>query len=132
MKQSRERGATAVEFALVVLPFMLIVCLLVDVGWVYSQQQAVTNAAREGSRDYAIHHTEPGAQDDAEARATEIATAARVAGPITISYPDTPCTGDEPTVTMIVTAPMTNLTGMIPAFGGTNTVQGRASMRCGG
>lgn len=132
MKLSRERGATAVEFALIVLPFMLIVCLLVDVGWVYSQQQAVTNAAREGSRQYAIHHTESGAQDAAEARATEVATAARVAGPITISYADTPCTGDEPAVTMIVTAPMTNLTGMIPAFGGANTVQGRASMRCGG
>lgn len=132
MKLRRERGATAVEFALIVLPFMLIVCLLVDVGWVYSQQQAVTNAAREGSRHYAIHHTESGAQDAAEARAIEIATAARVAGPITISYSDPPCGGTEPSVTMIVTAPMTNLTGMIPAFGGTNTVQGKASMRCGG
>lgn len=132
MKLKREHGAAAVEFALIVLPFMLIVCLLVDVGWVYSQQQAVTNAAREGSRSYAIHHLEPGAQDAAEGRVIEITTAARVAGPITISYSGTPCGGTEPTVSMVVTAPMTNLTGMIPAFGGSNTVQGKASMRCGG
>lgn len=127
-----ERGAAAVEFALIVLPFMLIVGLLVDVGWVYSQQQAVTNAARVGARYYAIHHLESSAQGDAEQRARDVATGAKVAGPITFSYASTCVIGADSMVTMVVTAPMTNLTGMIPAFGGSNTVQGKASMRCGG
>ncbi|MDQ0573783.1 TadE/TadG family type IV pilus assembly protein [Agromyces albus] len=84
-----ERGAAAVEFALILLPFLLIVSLVVDVGWVFSQQQAVTNAARIGARYYAIHHLEPSAQADAEQRANDVATAANVAGPITFSYPST-------------------------------------------
>lgn len=131
MRRAHERGAAAVEFALIVLPFMLIVCLLVDVAWVFGQQQAVTNAAREAVRHYTIHYRDPTADAYAEAeqRARDVAEAAGVEG----AEPEISavCASDLE-VTVTVTAPMTNLTGMIPAFGGTSVVEGRSSMRCGG
>lgn len=129
MRLSRERGAAAVEFALIVLPFMLLVCLLVDVAWVFSQQQAVTNAAREAVRSYTINYNAVGALTDAEQRARDVATGSGVVGAVPVF--SGVCAPDVE-ITVTVTAPMTNLTGMIPAFGGTNTVQGRSAMRCGG
>lgn len=131
MKTTHERGAAAVEFALIVLPFMLIVCLLVDVAWVFGQQQAVTNAAREAVRFYTVNYRDEDidAYAEAEQRARDVAEAAGVedAEPAISAICAT-----NVEITVTVTAPMTNLTGMIPAFGGTNVVEGRSAMRCGG
>ena len=130
MKTTHERGAAAVEFALIVLPFMLIVCLLVDVAWVFSQQQAVTNAAREAVRHYTVNYRDVGdPYGDAEQRARDVAAEAGVEGAVPVI---SAICASNVEITVTVTAPMTNLTGMIPAFGGTNVVEGRSAMRCGG
>ncbi len=45
-----ERGASAVEFALVVIPLLMIVAGIVNFGFVFAQQLALDNAVRAGAR----------------------------------------------------------------------------------
>jgi len=48
-REARDRGATAVEFALV-LPLLLLVCGIIDFGRALNAQITLTQAAREGAR----------------------------------------------------------------------------------
>ena len=48
--RSRERGAEAVEFALVVPIFILLVFGVVDFGWMINNDTIVNNASFEGAR----------------------------------------------------------------------------------
>lgn len=45
-----ERGESMVEFALLLLPFLIVTIGIIEIGRAWSIKQAVTNAAREGSR----------------------------------------------------------------------------------
>ena len=45
-----ERGAAALEFALVMIPLLLILGGIVNFGVVFAQQLALDNAARQGAR----------------------------------------------------------------------------------
>jgi Flp pilus assembly protein TadG len=45
-----ERGASAVEFALVVIPLLMIVAGIINFGIVFAQQLALDNAVRAGAR----------------------------------------------------------------------------------
>jgi Flp pilus assembly protein TadG len=47
---ANERGAEAVEFALVVPVFLLLVFGVVDFGWMINHDTMVNNASREGAR----------------------------------------------------------------------------------
>ena len=48
-----EKGQSAVEFALVLPLLLVILCGIIDMGWVYSNQYQVENAAYAGVR-YAV------------------------------------------------------------------------------
>jgi len=50
-----QRGAAAVEFALVLLPFFLLVFGAVDFGWAVNRDVLVNNAAREGAREGSLN-----------------------------------------------------------------------------
>lgn len=51
-----EKGQALVEFALV-LPFLLVILFgIIDFGWIYYNQLAISNSAREGAR-YAVVNT---------------------------------------------------------------------------
>lgn len=50
---SRCEGAAAVEFAIVLPVFLLILAGMFDFGWAFYWQHTVTNASREGAR-YAV------------------------------------------------------------------------------
>ena len=54
---SRERGAVAVEFALILPVLLLIVVGTIEFGRVYSQVQVYNGAAREGARCAAVMAT---------------------------------------------------------------------------
>ena len=64
-----EHGQALVEFALVLPIFLILLCGIIDFGWLYYNQITLNNAAREGAR-YAVIHYDPatGWREDAEDR----------------------------------------------------------------
>lgn len=48
--RKRESGQSAVEFALVLPILLLLVCGIIDFGWLFYNQLSVENACREGAR----------------------------------------------------------------------------------
>lgn len=101
-KQRNDRGASAVEFALVLPILMLLICGIVDFGRAFNARITLTNAAREAVRVWAL-----GGSYDAT-RAAAIATAAPAEAP----------------PTKLTNVTITNLTNTSPPcpFGQTTTV----------
>lgn len=58
-KEKREDGQAMVEFALVLPVFLLILCGIIDFGWLFYNQLSLNNACREGAR-YAVVNTADG------------------------------------------------------------------------
>lgn len=52
----REDGQAMVEFALILPIFLLILCGIIDFGWLFYNQLSLNNACREGAR-YAVVNT---------------------------------------------------------------------------
>ncbi|WP_113719564.1 TadE/TadG family type IV pilus assembly protein [Arthrobacter dokdonensis] len=130
-----ERGAAAVEFALVVPVLLLLLFGIIEFGRVYNAQIELTGAAREGARVMAIGN------DPAAARAAAKAGAPSLNPALTDAQLAVVTTGTDPSsclkaagaanVSVTVTAryPLTFLTGM---FGNTVSITGKAVMQCGG
>ncbi len=55
-KNKREDGQAMVEFALILPIFLLILCGIIDFGWLFYNQLSLNNACREGAR-YAVVNT---------------------------------------------------------------------------
>ena len=53
-----EEGQAMLEFALVLPIFLLILCGIIDFGWMFYNQLALNNISREGAR-YAVVNTAP-------------------------------------------------------------------------
>ncbi|WP_162602249.1 TadE/TadG family type IV pilus assembly protein [Nocardioides daejeonensis] len=67
-----EDGAAAVEFALVVIPLVLILFGIISYAYMFSVRQALTQAAAEGARAAAVAQTNPtGAATNAVNKALE-------------------------------------------------------------
>ena len=54
--KKREDGQAMVEFALILPIFLLILCGIIDFGWLFYNQLSLNNACREGAR-YAVVNT---------------------------------------------------------------------------
>ena len=63
-KFRREDGQSMVEFALILPIFLLILCGIIDFGWLFYNQLSLNNACREGAR-YAVVHTAENADTQA-------------------------------------------------------------------
>lgn len=120
-----ERGAAAVEFALVVPVLLLLLMGIVEFGRAYHLQTTLSGAAREGVRVMAL-------QDDA-AEARETAKTAASGLNLTnsqISVTPTTCSGTTPgTATVTVTYPVQLMFGL---FGASFNLTGKGTMRCHG
>lgn len=124
-RSHRERGAAAVEFALVLPVLLLLLMGIVEFGRAYHLQTNLSGAAREGVRAMALE------DDVAEARATAKAAAPQLAlTDSQISVTPTTCSGTTPgTATVTVTYPVELLFGLSEA---SFTLTGKGTMRCHG
>lgn len=57
-RHRHEKGQSMVEFALVLPILLIVLCGILDFGWLYYNQITLNNAAREGAR-YAVIHYDP-------------------------------------------------------------------------
>lgn len=109
-----DRGANAVEFALVVMPLLVVILAIIQFStWFWSYQTAA-NAAREGARRYAVDPCRPDL-NDALVR-DRVAGAAD--GPISVSHSfvrSAPLLQAGDTVTVVVRYSTFDLTaGLLP------------------
>lgn len=121
--QGRDRGAVAVEFALVAPILLALIAGIVEFSHAFNLQISVTQAAREAAREMAITNS----QDDARSAAAHGAPGLNTAA---FAYTFTPaaCT-DNGTVTVDISYTADTLTGL---FGSGVTLTGVGAMRCGG
>jgi Flp pilus assembly protein TadG len=124
-----ERGATAVEFALIVPLLIVLVLGIAEFGRAFQVQGTLSAAAREGVRVMAL-------QNDPIAARTAVRNAATSLDPtitdaeITISPATCPTTnGGATSVRLTISYPMPYLTGF---FGSGLGLTGTGVMRCNG
>lgn len=129
-----ERGAVAVEMALLMPILVLLLLGIMEFGRAYNAQVTLTNAAREGVRVMAIKNVEN------EARTAAI-SAMSTLNPTTVNpsfaftFATTPVTSPSPTtcaagrqVTMTISYTLDSLTGIAGPF----AMTGKGVMQCGG
>lgn len=122
-----ERGAAAVELALLLPILLVLVFGIIEFGRGYNAKLTLTHAAREAARAYAVGHD----SDEVESVVSD-ATSSLDSSNLTIanlSDLSTPCTaGDEVHVELAYT-----LDYVIPFFkSGTFDLDATGSMRCAG
>ncbi len=71
-----EKGQAMVEFALVLPVLILLLCAIIDFGWIFGNQLLANNAAREAARYTAIHYYDSLTDDDHAAAAGIVAVRA--------------------------------------------------------
>ncbi len=116
-----DRGAAAVEFALVLIPLLLIVYGIIDFGRFYQAQSTFTQAARVGAREASLGTAVATVQSDAT-------NAASLAGVTVTSVtdPDTCSTSNGVNVTVTVNGTFKFLLLPFSSF----NVQGKATAPC--
>lgn len=124
MLEKSQRGAVAVEFAIVLPVLLTLVLGIMEFGRAYNAQISLTNAAREGVRVMAISN-DPAAAKAATMNAAVSLTPALVDS--NISFSQSSC---SPTQQMTVTIRYTLST--ITGFAGPFELTGKGVMLCGG
>lgn len=138
MSETSERGAVAVEFALLAPVLIMLLLGIMEFGRAYNVQISLSNAAREGARVMAINYAAPTATTTAKAAAI---SAASVLSPsltndkIAFKYQTTPASTPAPTacaanvqVTVTIDYNLSTMTGIAGPF----PMKGVGTMQCGG
>lgn len=124
-----ERGAAAVEFALVVPLLLALLLGTIEFGRAYNIQISLTHAARETARYMAIHDN--GAASAATWTAASAsgrnAAPALVGGDMVFAAAPAKCASDS-MLKVTITYPLKTITGVAKDM----TLTGTAAMRCGG
>ena len=127
MRRQRDRGAAAVEFALVLPLLLLLVLGILEFGRVFNIQISLSNAAREGARHMAVHD-DPGDAADAAVLAAPALNPLISTGQVTIT-PTTCADLENGTVEVTIDYPVQLMTGW---FGVSLPLEGKGVMICGG
>jgi Flp pilus assembly protein TadG len=136
-----ERGAAAVEFAIVIPLLLLLLIGIAEFGRVFYMQNSITNAARVAARTMAV---EASTATTAAAIATAVSDAKNAAVDASVVSPAVttaqvaispgscvpPASGQAVYVTVTITYPVQQMTGFLPAF--PTSLTGKGSMRCDG
>ena len=133
-RSRRERGAVAIEMAIVLPLLLLIIGGMIDLGRLFFVQTMVTNAAREGARMKSLGYTNT--DSDTRVLASSPGLAALVGNPtiVYVACPSSPTPSDGASAT--VSAPLFEwliLGNIASFFGATPTAPdptATASMRC--
>jgi len=134
LRRWRDRGAAAVEFALVVPLLILLIFGSIEFGLAVNARTMVGNAAREGVRMASLRYS------PADVRAAALSSLSAVSGTKTVTYtcttpasptcdPNAP--GPNSVATVVVTVNYTGITGMFPLLTNT-TLTGTSYMRVEG
>lgn len=123
-----EDGAAAVEFALILPVFLVLLLGIIEFGSAYNAQILLTNAAREAARTYSL----TGDESAAVAAAAEATAPIGLAiGASDVAFAVTPAGACSSPSTLNVTVEVNKplLTGM---FGASLPLAGKATRQCGG
>lgn len=123
-----ERGAAAVEFALILPVFIVLLLGIIEFGAAYNAQILVTNAAREAARSMTLTGTEDAAVEAAAAAVAPIGLALSNNDVSFTVSPEGPCVSPA-RLTVVVSVDKPLLTGF---FGATLPLTGKATRQCGG
>ncbi|GER21624.1 hypothetical protein NCCP1664_01210 [Zafaria cholistanensis] len=123
-----ERGASAVEMALLLPILVTLVFGIIEFGYAFNQQISLSQAAREGARYYAIH------SGSSTYSATQLTQTAQAAAPMATGLSATASATCTPGALVTVTTQRSyaSLTGWFDFLGPAITLSGKAAMRCGG
>lgn len=126
-RRKDDRGAAAVEFALVLPLLLTLVFGIAEFGRLYTIQTSITAAAREGARAMALDDTLAAARSAAESTAQPytVTDTQVTVSPTACPNPNT----TDAQVRVIIKYPVTLLTGW---FGKSITLTGTGVMRCNG
>jgi Flp pilus assembly protein TadG len=124
MSKTSERGAVAVEFALLAPVLVMLLLGITEFGRAYNAQVTLSSAAREGVRVMAIGNSPTAARTAAKNASSTLKPALTDAN-ITIT-PSTCTTGSQ--VTLKITYSLAMMTGIAGPF----TMEGKGVMLCGG
>ena len=124
MSKTKERGAVAVEFALVAPVLVMLLLGIMEFGRAYNTQVTLSSAAREGARVMAIGNSPSAARTAAKNAAVSLQPALSDTN-ITIS-PLACTTGAQ--MTFKITYTLSTVTGIAGPF----PMEGRGVMLCGG
>ncbi|MBT2514375.1 TadE/TadG family type IV pilus assembly protein [Arthrobacter sp. ISL-30] len=136
-KPKSEAGAVAVEFALIIPIFLVLVLGIMEFGRAFNIQVSLSEAAREASR-YAAVNCPKAEYDPADAKAAALAAAPSV--PLTVSDVNIQYSGsgvcsavNNVVVTVSYnTSYMTGLPGLVPGMPAGLSITSKGVMRCGG
>jgi Flp pilus assembly protein TadG len=124
MSRASERGAVAVEFAILAPVLVMLLLGIMEFGRAYNAQASLSAAAREGVRVMAISNDQAAARAAAKNAAFALAPALTDAN---ISFGGVSCTsGAQMTIT--ISYNLTTMTGIAGPF----PMSGKGAMLCGG
>jgi Flp pilus assembly protein TadG len=133
-KLQKERGAVAVEMAIILPLLLMLVVGIIEFGRVFNVQISLSQAAREGARHAAIHHDD----DDLDVEGVALAAAPSLEGlPVTVDDDADDC-ADDLDVRVTTSVTLTSLTGLLDVdLLGMPVIfplelTGMGVMRCGG
>jgi Flp pilus assembly protein TadG len=124
MPEAPERGAAAVEFAIILPILLTLVMGIMEFGRAYNAQLSLTNAAREGVRVMAVSNNPLAAKAAAKNAAVSL-NPALVDSNISFSQPS--CAPTQQ-MTLTISYSLSTLTG----FAGPFELTGKGVMLCGG
>lgn len=129
MERDSERGAAAVEFA-ILLPLLLMLVLgTIEFGRAYNAQITLTNAARDGVRVMAISGNQTAARSAAKNAAVSLSPELQDTNiQFGTACPATVPGGTSPQTTFTINYTLSTITGIAGPF----PMTGKGVMLCGG
>jgi Flp pilus assembly protein TadG len=126
LKLTDEKGQAIVEFALILPILLLLLCGIIDFGWIFGNQLLSNNASREAARYTAIHYYDSHLDDDAAIAAEIVSKRAP-----TLKSPSVALTKDGDSITIKVESDVPVLTPIISSLfdNGSLKVTGYCTMR---